>query len=101
MAWHGFDTLIEAQACLDYINSNDAFPIIGQNYKTGKPAYDKQKTLRWHRKVVECTDGKFRIPEPALDRMGISQEESKIFLTTFNSTIEIFNPSWIPQEIDD
>jgi len=97
--WYRWDTLAEAQACLNYVNNHPKLPVVGVNAATKKPAPDKQQTTQWASEVIECNDGKFGFPRVTtawLDSLGITQEERDTFLATFNPTIEEFDPAWIP-----
>ena len=94
--WYRFDTLVKAQACLDIINNNPAFPITGRNALTGELAPDKQKTERWAT-VTECTDGKFGFSAPdddMFDKLSIdaaAQTQLKIGVS-----VERVNQTWMP-----
>jgi len=103
MQWYRWDTLEEAQACLDYLNNRPELPIVGKNAKTGKPEYNKTKTTKWCDSVTQCLDGKFgfpRITEAWLDTLNISMEERQQFLTIFHPIIEEFDINWMPNQED-
>jgi hypothetical protein len=100
MEWYRWNSLETAQACLNVINGDTRLPLTGNNSKTGEMALDdKCKTTKWCESVVECTDGKFgfpRVTQVWLDLLGVTAEESAIFLATFNPDVEAFDSAWIP-----
>jgi len=86
-----WDTEVEAQSALDFINSTEWFPLIGSD-PTGNKRPDKQKTICWATNVLERLDGKWtfaRIPSELLDYAGVPEEDREAFLTAFNPTIEV------------
>jgi hypothetical protein len=102
MEWYRWDNLGMAQACLDTVNGDTRLPLTGHNSKTGEIALDdKCKTTKWCESVTECTDGKFgfpRVPQTWLDLLGVTAEESAMFIAGFSPDIEEFDPAWIPDE---
>ena len=53
-----FETEEEAISALEYINTNDIFPIIGVNAKTKTPEPENQQTIKWA-DVKRRDDGKY------------------------------------------
>ena len=83
MEYYVFETEGQAQACLDYINNSDWFPIAGTNGSIG--------TTKWAEAIQELPDGRFafpRIPSNRLDFIGVSVQSREAFLHAFNPSIE-------------
>jgi len=100
--WYRWNTVEEAEACLNYLNSHDKLPIVGVNANSKEPAPEKQQTQKWAEAVTPCADGKFGFPRVTnkwLDDLNIPQSERDLFMTTFNPTIEPFDESWIPAPV--
>lgn len=99
--WYRWNSLEQAQACLDYLNSRPEMPLVGKNAKTKNPEPSKSKTTKWCESVTTCNDGKYgfpRIPTTLLEALNINSDDQQQFLETFNPTVEDFDFSWIPVE---
>ena len=59
ITWFEFATRQEAQDCLDFINSNSAFPITCTYADTGLPCPDHKKIECWAEDIYETTSNKF------------------------------------------
>jgi len=85
-------TLLEATNGLNYINSNDTFPIVGRNAKTGELEPDKGKTEIWFHvdDIYHLTDGRYAFPKIPDDRLalsGITAEQQLEWRATFNMVV--------------
>ena len=77
-----FTTLVEAQACSDFINNSGWFPLQAQN--------GSGETINWVGEAMEMASGEFcvpRIPESILDAVGVPQASRDAFLTAFGQDI--------------
>ena len=97
--YYVWNTEIEAQAALDFINGTDWFPIVGRNAKTGELQPDKQMTTAWTDVVQERTDTKWcfpRVSATVMDAVGVPAEDRQAFLDTFTPVIEEYQDDWFP-----
>jgi hypothetical protein len=102
--YYVWDTEVQAQAALDYINGSGWFPIVGVNAATGEPQPDKQQTTSWASEVLERVDNKWcfpRIPEARLDAIGVPANDRQAFLDAFNPSIEEYDSNWFPTPEED
>ena len=92
MKYLEFETLKEAQAALDEINSDPRYPI---NAEDGGKIYT---TLRWTRKIIECTDGKFRFRPPSDEWwLETSLEAKSEFDEKYSSVYVEYDSAWMPE----
>ncbi len=99
--WLRFDTLANAQACLDYINNLPSWPLTGVKALTGMPATDKQKFETWHY-ITECTDGKFAFQLTTEEQdafISLSHTNKTQIITKYQALVEEFDPAWIPESV--
>jgi hypothetical protein len=88
MEYYVFNTAGKAQAAINDINANSAFPVTGK--RRGKPAPDKQKTERWADEPLELKSGEFAVPRvPAIfmDELNIPTAARKGFLAKHGQDI--------------
>jgi len=79
----------KAQGMLDAINNHEKLPLVGM--RNGKPAPDKQMTIKWADGLTEWVDTRFgfqKIPDEVLDKMGITQEERDAMIAAFKPRID-------------
>lgn len=96
--WYRFNTLAQAQACLEGINSNSKYPIRGV-YR-GKPAPDsKQKTERWAECVFRCADGKYGFEELKDDHAKVLGIDKGSFTKFYGTVVEEYISSWKPEAV--
>ena len=97
--YYVWNTEVEAQMALDFINTTTWFPIISNNAGTGLPAPDKQQTISWSDNVLERIDGKWcfpRIPEGRLDTLNVPASSRQAYLNAFSPSIEVYQETWFP-----
>jgi hypothetical protein len=90
--YYVFQTEAEAQACLDYINGSDWFPIVGSI--NGVPQPNKQTTTKWVEAVEEIGDVWCvpRIHASRLDALGVSGDTRDQFIAAFGQDIRSLQP---------
>ena len=94
--WYRWDTLAEAEACKDYINSRPCFPITGRNSATDELASSKQKITSWVDEVIHCTDGKYGFKKPPESWLVILEATDQYLLDTYGPITEESNHNWYP-----
>lgn len=87
--WYLWDTMSQADAALEAINSHSAFPVLIPDLATGKHTVS---VAAWCSASREMTDGRWgfpRIPEYILNEWNISQENRSTWISLFNPQIVI------------
>lgn len=88
MEHYVFQTELEAQGCIDYINATPWFPIVG--LKQGQESPSSQTTTAWCESPVELTTDEWAVPrisESRLDYLEVPQANRDAFIAAFGLDI--------------
>ena len=97
MEYYVFQTKVDADTCIAYINGTNWFPIVGS--VNGIPAPQNQNTTKWVESAKEMISGEWaipRIPETRLDYLGVPQADRDAFIVAFGQDIRTLMDSDFP-----
>jgi hypothetical protein len=100
MEYYIYQTEVDANACITYINSTDWFPLIGNVNSTPSP--ENQMTTAWCTEANETISGEWavpRVPTSRLDFLGVSQDDRDQFLAAFGQDIRELDSTDFPVEV--
>ena len=96
MECYVFNTLLEAENSLAYIDEAGGTPITGRNALTGELEPLKTKTETWAKIQQRITDNKYFFPRVSEDILSLYPlEVLKNFNDNYTFVIETFDSSWL------
>lgn len=91
--YYVFETLAQANLCLNAVNSAPYYPVTGKINGQIAPE-DKQKTVKWANEAMEMTTGEWAVPrvkQALLDYVGVPASERSAFLANYGADIRTLN----------